>query len=64
VVVGCEDVLASTEGADQHEQGGLREVEIGEHGAHCLEFEAGIDEEVGSGGAGENGSSALANRVF
>ena len=64
MVVGMEDVFASAEGADQHEQGGLREVEIGEHGAHCLEFEAGVDEEVGSGGTRENGSCAEANRMF
>ena len=36
-----EDLLAPGEGADQHEQAGLRQVEVGEHRARPPEFEAG-----------------------
>src|SRR5690606_26582481 len=36
--VGAEDQLASGEGAHQHEQRGLRQVEIGQQRAHRAEF--------------------------
>ncbi len=66
--VGTENVVASTEGADQHQQGGLGEVEVGEHCLHHFEFETyfeiWIDEQVCRGGAGEHGSCADANGVF
>jgi len=68
VGVGAQDVFFSTEGADQHEQRGLRQVEICKHCLDHLEFETSfgiwINEEVGCGGAGRDGSSAGANRVF
>jgi len=64
VFVGMENAVSSSESADQHEQGGLGEVEVGQHRLHYFEFEAGIDEHVCRGGAGDNGSCAEANGVF
>src|SRR4051812_30454816 len=46
VLVGAEDVLLSGEGANQHEQSGLGQVEVGEHGVHDAEGVAGIDKNV------------------
>src|SRR5205823_12971880 len=47
------------EGGDEHEQGGFRQVEVGEHGADYAEVEAfalraGMNKDVGIAGAGEN----------
>jgi len=64
VLVGCQDFLSSAEGADQHEQCGLRQVEIGQHCLDHLEFEAWVDEEVGSGRACNDFCCADANCVF
>ena len=68
VFVGAEDVLASTEGAYQHEQGGLRQVEVGQHRFDHFKFEAyfmiWVDEKVGRGGAGDDCSFADANGMF
>src|ERR1700693_3064760 len=68
VFIGCQDVLSSAEGAYQHQQGGLRQGEIGQHRFDCLEFETSfgiwVDEEVGSGWACGDCSSADTNCVF
>ncbi len=66
--IGCEDFFASAEGADEHEQGGLWQVEVRQQRLHHFEFEAyfwiWIDEKVGCGWAGDDGSSASTDRVF
>ena len=62
--IGAENVLAPTEGADQHEQSGPWQVEIGEHCLDHSEFEARIDKEIRRGSSGEDGSRAAAKRVF
>ena len=54
LAVGFEDEVAGGEGADEHHQGGLGEVEIGEQGADGFELEAGGDEEVGFATGGED----------
>lgn len=54
VTVGAEYEVAPGESADQHEQGGFRQVEVGEQGAHHPEFEAGIDEDIGFAVAGSD----------
>ena len=66
--IGCEDFFASAEGADEHEQGGLWQVEVRQQRLHHFEFETyfwiWIDEKVGCGWAGDDGSSASTDRVF
>lgn len=42
-----EDGFSSGEGADQHQQRGLREVEVGEQAADDAKFMAGADEYLG-----------------
>jgi hypothetical protein len=49
VFIRAQNVFFSAEGAYQHQQRGLRQVEVGEQGSHCFEFEARVDEEIGSG---------------
>ena len=56
--VGAQNVFLTAEGADQHEQRGLREVEVGQHRLDHFEFEAWIDEEVCCGSARDDGSCA------
>src|SRR5687768_8661104 len=46
MAVGLEEALLAREGAYQHEQGGFRQVEIGEQPFYHLELEAGIDEKI------------------
>ena len=66
--VGAQDVLASAEGAYQHEQRGLRQVEVGQHRLDHFEFETyfriWVDEKVGRCRAGDDCSFADANGVF
>jgi len=64
VFVGMQDVFFATESTDQHEQRGLWQVEISKHGVDNLEFEAGIDEEVGRRASSRDDSFALPNCVF
>ena len=64
VTVGAEDFFFSGEGADQHEQRGLRKVEVGEKGTHNLEVVSGIDEEIGVAGSGAHSSGALPGGVL
>jgi hypothetical protein len=74
VGIGAEDVFASGEGTDEHEQGGLREVEVGEECFDGFEIEGRafgrwmfggwVDEEVGGGGTCGDGSGAEADGVF
>ena len=56
VTVGGEDAVSRAvgagEGADQHEQAGLGQMEVGEQGADEAEVEAGRDEDVGDAGVG------------
>ena len=44
--VGVQDVLAPGKGADQHDQGALRQVEVGHQGVHALEPVSRVDEDV------------------
>jgi len=39
VFIGCQDVLASAEGAYQHQQSGLRQVEVRKHRFDYFKFE-------------------------
>ena len=48
--VGVQHLLASGEGGNQHDQRGLRQVEVGDQGVHGLEAVAGVDEDVGPAG--------------
>src|ERR1700722_12113988 len=50
VVVGCKHLLASTEGAYQHQQRGLRKVEVRQECVYDLELVSGRDEDVGCSG--------------
>ncbi len=64
MIIGAKDILFSAEGADQHEQSGLRKVEVGEKGVHNLEMISGIDEKIGMAGSGAHSASALPGGVF
>jgi len=64
VTVGAEDFVFSSKGANQHEQRGLRKVEVGEKGAHDLKVESGIDEEIGMAGSGAHRSGPLPGGIF
>jgi hypothetical protein len=46
VRIGAKNVLPASEGADQHEQSGLRQVEVGEHRLDDFEFEARVNEDI------------------
>ncbi len=46
MTIGVEHPLLAGEGAHQHEQRGLRQMEIGEQRAHHPEFKARIDKNV------------------
>jgi len=47
VPVGTHHEVFSPEGTDQHEKGGLGQVEIGQQSTYNLEFIAGINKKVG-----------------
>src|SRR5579864_2402484 len=47
MTVGLQDSLTAAERAHQHEESGLRQVEIGQQRAHDAKHEAGIDKEIG-----------------
>ena len=47
MAVGGHDSLVTAEGGDQHQQGGFRQVEIGDQGIHHPKGVAGADEETG-----------------
>ncbi len=64
MLIGAQNVFLSAEGADQHEQRRLGQVEVREHGLEDFEFEAWIDEQVCGSAAGEDSSRAGANRMF
>ena len=46
-LVGPEQVGSSAEGGDEHHQGRIWEVEVGQHSVHHPEFIGRIDEDVG-----------------
>ena len=46
-LVGAEDEVAAGEGADEHDQGGFWQVEVGDDGVDDLEVVAGVDEDTG-----------------
>ena len=50
VGIGGENTFATGEGADQHEEAGLGQVEVGEHGVDKTKTVAGGDEDVGFAG--------------
>ena len=52
MLVGGEGVFAAGEGANEHEEGGLREVEVGEESGDDAEFVTGRDENMGFAGVG------------
>jgi len=52
VIVCGEDRLAAGEGADQHQQAGLGQMEVGEQGVDEAELEAGGDEDFRFAGVG------------
>ena len=68
MLVGCEDVFASAEGAYQHQQRGLRQVEVCQHRFDHFEFETcfgiWVNEEVGGCWAGDDCSCAGSNGMF
>src|SRR5271166_3070655 len=65
MMVGAEDKIGSGEGRDQHEQRGLRQVEIGQQCADDAETVARIDKDVGIAAAGVDASFAgLLRREF
>src|SRR5437763_6965549 len=47
VVISAEDVFCSAQGADQHQQSGLRQVEVRQESIDDQELVSGIDEQVG-----------------
>jgi len=63
LAVGFEDEFAGGEGADEHEEGALGEVEVGEEGVDDLELVGGVDEDVGAA-AGGGEWFALTAEVF
>jgi hypothetical protein len=58
-LVGGEDEFAAGEGADEHEERGTGEVEIGEERAGLLEFVGGVDEDAGAAGTRLDGAGRL-----
>src|SRR6476660_8819655 len=58
VTVCRQHVLGSGEGADQHQQRGLGQMEICKQGADYSELESRIDEQVGFAATGQNASGA------
>ncbi len=54
--VGGKNMFPAGEGADQHEQARLREMEVGDESADEAEFEAGRDKDVGGARVGLNRS--------
>jgi len=51
-----QDMLTARQGGHQHDQGGFRQVEIGDQGVRGLEVVAGIDEDIRPSGAGLHGA--------
>lgn len=64
MAVGCKDVFFPTQGADQHEEGRLRQVEVGEQCADDLKFVSGIDKQVGFAGTRADYPLSLLCGVF
>src|SRR5271155_1981193 len=64
VFVGAQNFFLPGEGADQHHQGRLRQMEIGEHRRNHFEFESRINEEVCGGRPRGNPTCAQQCRVF
>jgi hypothetical protein len=62
--VGAQNVLFSGEGADEHQQGGLGQVEVSKHRFDDSEFMAWINEEISGGSTRNDGSCTHANGVF
>ena len=66
--VGCQDIFAAAESAYEHQQRGLRQVEVGQHRFDYFEFETCfgicVDEEVGCCGACDDCSCAYSNGMF
>ena len=46
-LVGLEQVDSPAEGGDEHHQGRIWEVEVGQHSVHQSEFIGRVDEDVG-----------------
>lgn len=57
LVVSVEDELTVGEGADEHQQGGSGEVEVGDQGVDDAETETRVDEEVGWAAEGDDGAA-------
>ena len=64
VLVGAQDVFFAGERAYQHQQSGLRKVEICEQGIDHFEFEPRINKNVGRSCSGKYGSSAAKECMF
>ena len=64
VAISVEHVFFSAQGAHQHEQRGLWQVEVGEQRAYDLKFVGGIDKEIGFCRAGANFTRPLLGGVF
>src|SRR5579863_9676335 len=67
VAIGGEDavdsgLLRAGEGADEHEQAGLRKMEVGKERRDDAELEAGRDEDVGRAGVGLDGTGRRRER--
>ena len=58
VAVRGEREFGAREGADQQQQAGARQMEVGQHRAHSLKLVAGIDEQIG-----RPAGTAIAQRI-
>jgi hypothetical protein len=63
MAVGIQYELPSGESANQHQQGGLGKMEVGEQRAHYPKLKSGIDEDVSLAGSGLN-PAGFASCVF